>query len=139
MHDYFGNWKSATASTVDIRKDGYRGGGDGRVGAYKAPAAVSPEGELLPAAAATQVQWNEQVATMQDQQLAENTAILNSVGSEHWKARQTVPKWQPTVILKRPMSGEFKQGELKANGALPAISERGAAFLGLSSSLPDHQ
>jgi hypothetical protein len=109
------------------------------VGAYKAPAADSPHGELLPSAAATQVQWNEQIAAMQHQQLAENDAILNSVGSEHWKARQPAPRWQPTVMLKRPISGEFKKAELKTYGALPNIGERGAAFLGLSSSLSGDQ
>lgn len=133
--DYFGNWQSAIASNVNPSKDGYRGGGDGRVGAYKAPAAKSPEGELLPSAAATEAEWNKQISAMQDQQLSDNTAILNTVGSETWKARGQTQKWKPTVMLKRPRAGEFKRGELNSE-RVPAIGERGAAFLGLSSSLP---
>jgi len=135
VSDYFGNWEAATSSNADPSRDGYRGGGDGRVGAYKAPALESPEGELLPSAAATQAQWNQQIAAMQSKEVSDNSAILDTVGSESWKARGPAQPWMPTVMLKRPRSGEFKSGELNS-GNLPAIGERGAAFLGLSASLP---
>ena len=138
ISDYFGNWEAATSSNADPNRDGYRGGGDGRVGAYKAPALESPEGDLLPSAAATQAQWNQQIAAMQSKEVSDNSAILDTVGSESWKARGPAQPWMPTVMIKRPRSGEFKSGELNTAN-LPAIGERGAAFLGLSASLPPFQ
>ena len=119
----FSDWKSVINSNVNLRdpslQDAYRGGGGARVGAYhtsyRPPADTTPEGELLPSAVAAEKQWDAQVAAMQNGQLIQNKAILNSVGSSRWQIAPGAeaaarPPYKPTVILKMPKSGDYKHG-----------------------------
>ena len=70
--------------------------------------------QLLPSAEEEEKKWNAQVAALQDEQLAKNREVMNSVGAEKWKAQAVnMPPWKPTVVLPMPKSGEFKAKELK--------------------------
>ncbi len=70
--------------------------------------------QLLPSAEEEEKKWNAQVAALQDEQLAKNREVMNSVGAEKWKAQAVnMPPWKPTVVLPMPKSGNFKAQDLQ--------------------------
>jgi hypothetical protein len=70
--------------------------------------------QLLPSAEEEEKKWNAQVAAMQDDQLAKNRDVMNSVGAEKWKAQAVnMPPWKPTVVLPMPKSGHFNAKDLQ--------------------------
>jgi len=124
----FGTFESATNANVDLvdpqTKDTFRGGGGSRVGyVYKPPSSTTPKGMLLPSAEQTEKQWNIQISKMENSQLSENNAVLNSVGVDHWKATSMqMPPFKPTVMLKTPKSGEFRHAlKFQASSSVPEV------------------
>ena len=70
--------------------------------------------QLLPSAEEEEKKWKAQVAAMQDDQLAKNRDVMNSVGAEKWKAQAVnMPPWKPTVVLPMPKSGHFNAKDLQ--------------------------